>query len=362
MEAFPIAQPLQSLLNDEKTSSTTFSFLFSVTHGNPREIRYLLEFLNKNWTDPKIPIALVSEEWIDERQVVFYNEVLNFDRKCRKEDVIPDPTGFLSKFHKFLSHWFGDPLASSPPAPFTDYGLLYQLENGSWRSTSRPSYHALLQYYFESVVSTFVMDSSDPDILGIRFEALMRLNLTTKVFNQYVWYFGAAAKPTILSLSKVHSHTNELKEKGTPKNLINAPMIFLPASKNFPYWDAVYHEPPTTSCNHHRLVFMQMTVSTPLEHEENGGIMKSFKTLVPQIIFDITGQSVNFTYNKISGDIECQPANSIKLDFVIFTWRTKEEAMKKKANHNYQNLPNNLLIVSKESLPFIPTTKPTSSI
>ena len=107
---------------------------------------------------------------------------------------------------------------------------------------------------------------------------------------------------------------------------------------------------------------MQMTVSTPLEHEENGGIMKSFKTLVPQIIFDITGQSVSFTYNKISGNIECQPANSIKLEFVIFTWRTKDEAMKKKPNHNYQNLPNNLLIVSKESLPFIPTTKPTSSI
>jgi hypothetical protein len=91
------------------------------------------------------------------------------------------------------------------------------------------------------------------------------------------------------------------------------------------------------------------------------GIIKRFVNemqLGPQIIFDITGQSVNFTYNKISGDIECQPANSVKLDFVIFTWRTKEEAMKKKANHNYQNLPNNLLIVSKESLPFIPTTKP----
>lgn len=71
MEAFPIAQPLQSLLNDEKTSSTTFSFLFSVPHGNPREIRYLLEFSNKKWTDPKIPIALVSENWIDERQGVF---------------------------------------------------------------------------------------------------------------------------------------------------------------------------------------------------------------------------------------------------------------------------------------------------
>ena len=59
--------------------------------------------------------------------------------------------------------------------PFYDFGLLYaSKESGQFNSTSLPAYRAMLDYYFDSVVPTFVIDDILPtSIQGYRFKSLM---------------------------------------------------------------------------------------------------------------------------------------------------------------------------------------------
>jgi len=84
--------------------------------------------------------------------------------------------------------------------------------------------------------------------------------------------------------------------------------------------------------------------------------------LVPQIVKDITGKVIMFKFDDKAKNNEATHTITIQneepnldIKFITFTWNTKKEA--KKADQNYKNIPNNLFVISKESLTFIPTLK-----
>ena len=145
MGAFQIAEPLQSLLRDEKTLN-----VLRCHSWQSKRDSLSVEFLAENWTDSAVQISDISEEWISERQILFNKEIWRFRAKCLRSDP-----RLLNQFHNFLSSWFEDPFVMDSPDSFTDTGLIYEIGRDSWRSTSKPAYRVLLDYFFREIAPTY---------------------------------------------------------------------------------------------------------------------------------------------------------------------------------------------------------------
>lgn len=357
MGAFPIAGPLKLLLSKTKTKSATFQLIFDLTFGNPREIRYLLQHLADNWTDNSVSISEASEQWVSERQEALEIELRRFAARCHD-------AGTLDEFHTFLADWLEDPLPNGVPLNFADTGLLYQPQpkiKKLWKSTSAPAHRAILNYFWAKVAPSYTMSDVKPSVLGFRFEALLIVKLKIGHKFLHAWYFARSNEDVVLDLMNPFSDTRTLLECNTSPNKSDTPILYKPTSETFPSWDLVYHEPKTFS-KRHRLVFMQITISTPQEHEQKRGqIVNSLRNLVPQVVHDITGGiDIKCSHDEETGMITWTNNDLVDLEFVVFTWKPKAEAVKLQPNRNYKNLPNNILIVSQQSLPFFPNPKPSS--
>lgn len=186
MKAFPLSPHLAALLKDHP--GTTLAYLDHVTHGNPRETRYLLEYLFAKWANKSNSLEERCEKWMFERQDIFFDEIVRFSQKQDKM--------MRTLFHNFLKHWFGDPGAQGSPRSFYDTGLLYELIDADgdslkqFRSTSCAAYRAMLQYYFDVIVPTFLVDLKTSPLNGYRFEALVINHLKLSGFSRNGWRFG----------------------------------------------------------------------------------------------------------------------------------------------------------------------------
>ena len=352
MKAFPLSPHLSALLKSH--SVWTLDYLHHVTHGNPRETRYLLEYLFEKWLDNSESLEDLCEVWMFERQDVFFDEILNFSKK---QDEMT-----RQLFHNFLKHWFGDPGAQGNPRSFFDTGLLYELIDNRGRclkqfhSTSRAAYRAMLQYYFDAIVPTFLMDLKSSPLNGYRFETLVINHLKMSGFSGVGWRFGTPDVSEKLQLPPAVRFL-ELRETGSHLNTSGGPALYISPEErwNFPYLDVVLHV-PAKKPKPQQLFFIQLTISTPKYHESKKGIIKSLDKLAPRLIEDITGIDHVSLDQDHSGNIQIELPKAHKgkllVNFVLFTWKAKNEIDTKPTD----KLPPDLLIVTKESLPFIPTT------
>lgn len=357
MGAFPVTPPLKTLLDDSKTAHETYQLIFDVTHGNPREIRSLLEYLLENWTDSSC-LAVVAEEWVNLRKGDLERELRSFVVKNQL---------LLTSFHNFLASFFGEVELKHSPGNFTDTGLLYRPDPRRapdfWKSTSRPAYRSLLQYYFENVVPTYTMDEgvTNPAVVGVRFETLIVLKIQ-RGWSVCAVPFDSHLPKVTLQFPGFQSKPLELLEKGSLPNKSGSPALYLPPTThfNFPYWAIVFHEPRSAGRTRDRLTFMQTTISTPQDHEKDDGIVKSLQKLVPRIVLDITGKKITCYYDKNgTGHIVWEPKTAVDLRFVVLTWQPSNKVKKQVVGH-YEHLPDNLLIVPKEDID-LPVSKPSTS-
>jgi len=353
MKAFPLSPHLSTLLKSH--SPRTLDHLYSVTHGNPGETRYLLEYLFENWVDDSQSLEDLCEDWMFRRQDELFDEVVDFAVAQSKTE--------LKLFHSFLQHWFGDPGAQGSPRSFFDTGLLYELVDNGGRglkqflSTSRAAYRAMMQYYFEVIVPTFLKDletSPLPRLNGYRFETLVMNRLKVSGFFGIGRRFGTPAVAEKLHLPPAVRFL-ELRETGSHLNTSGDPALYISPEErwNFPYLDVVLHL-PAKKPKPQQLFFIQLTINTPKDHESKKGIIKSLDKLVPRLIEDITGIDHVSLYQDHSGNIQIDLPEAHKgkllVNFVLFTWKAKKEIDSTPTGQ----LPPNLLIVSKESLSFIP--------
>lgn len=203
-------------------------------------------------------------------------------------------------------------------------------------------------------------ESVTPAVLGYRFEVRMMAKLQSGLNINAYSYSTRKVKSFI---TPAITSRMELREEGTSLNDTGGAVLYIPpkSSFKFPHWDAVLHVPPSEDNPKHQIKFFQFTISTPIEHEQNEGILKSFrvankdesgKSLSQKIVEDITGIPITFTVSKLNGTdksdtITYSYTDQLDAEFVMFSFSPKEKFM---SGYGSSKIPSNLLIIFKEEL------------